>query len=148
MALSIKQAAPDFTLPSTSGESFTLSVQMADKACILYFYPKDFTSVCTAEACEFRDEFADFKGLDVEIIGISRDDIATHKKFKGQHKLPFDLLSDEKGEVCKLYDALVPILKIPKRITYLLDNQHIVRAVYDNMFDAQHSSNILKNLKK
>jgi thioredoxin-dependent peroxiredoxin len=142
--MKINDKAPDFTLPSTGGNDFTLSQTLAGQACVLYFYPKDFTSVCTAEACEFRDQFADYKGLEMTVIGISRDDLPTHQKFKEQYKLPFDLLSDASGEVCKLYDALVPILKVPKRITYLLDSQHIVRAIYDNMFDAAHSRKILE----
>lgn len=136
MALSIGSKVPDFTLPSTKGGHFQLSKDLADKPCILYFYPKDFTPGCTQEACDFRDHFSYFEGLDIDIIGISRDSMQTHLKFKQKHKLPFDLLADEKGEVSKKYQALLPIFKTNRRITYLLDKEHRVTAVYENMFGA------------
>lgn len=149
MALKIGTPAPDFTLPSTERDTFTLSKDMAGKPCILFFYPKDFSKVCTKEACEFRDHFADFRGLDVTVIGISRDDIDTHRRFKQQYNLPFELLSDASGEVCKKYDALVPILGIPKRITYLLDASHKIVAAYQEFFGArQHIETMLEELKK
>jgi thioredoxin-dependent peroxiredoxin len=94
------------------------------------FLPKDFTKVCTAEACDFRDQFSAFRDLDVPVIGISRDSIAKHLKFKEEHKLPFELLSDGSGKVCKKYDALVPILKMPKRVTYFVDKNHVIQGVF------------------
>jgi thioredoxin-dependent peroxiredoxin len=85
MALKIGQKAPDFTLPCTSGEKFILSIHAAEKPCVIYFYPKDFTKVCTAEACDFRDQFSAFRDLDVPVVGISRDTITTHLKFKKEN---------------------------------------------------------------
>ncbi len=137
MALSKGDKAPDFILPSTSGKQFHLSKDFEGKACIIYFYPKDFTKGCTAEACEFRDHFEAFKELNIPIVGISRDTIPTHQKFKKEHRLPFELLSDAKGKVGEEYDALIPIIRIPKRITYLLNQQHRVEAVFQDMFDAK-----------
>jgi thioredoxin-dependent peroxiredoxin len=149
MALKIGQKAPDFTLPSTSGEKFTLSKSAAGKPCVIYFYPKDFTKVCTAEACDFRDQFSAFRDLDVPVIGISRDTITTHLIFKKEHNLPFELLSDGEGKVCKLYDALVPILRMPKRVTYFLDNQHVIQGVYSDMFESkQHVDEMVRILRK
>ena len=149
MALRIGQQAPDFTLPSTNGELFTLSKDMQGKPCILYFYPKDFTPVCTAEACSFRDNMEELKGLSIDVLGISRDSVEIHRKFQNEYELPFDLLADQKGEVCNLYDALVPIVKVPKRITYLLDKDHKIVQVVSNMFRADvHTKGMIESLKQ
>src|SRR5690606_39027187 len=121
MALKIGSTAPEFILESTGGKSIDSSNDLKGKAFILYFYPKDFTKGCTAEACEFRDQFEAFRNLDIPVLGVSKDDIVTHERFKKEHKLPFDLLSDPTGEVCKSFDALIPLIKMPKRITYLID---------------------------
>jgi len=149
MTLKIGQKAPDFTLPSTDGKMFRLSKGFEGKPCIVYFYPKDFTGGCTAEACEFRDQSDEFKELDISIVGISRDDMATHLKFKKQYELPFELLSDSSGKTCQAYDALVPIIRVPKRITYLLDKNHIIQAIYQDMFDGKaHIEQMILNVKK
>ncbi|MEX0883875.1 MAG: peroxiredoxin [Cyclobacteriaceae bacterium] len=138
--------APDFTLKSTSGKFFQLSKDFNDQSCIIYFYPKDFTGGCTAQACEFRDQFDAFRDINIPIVGISRDNMATHLRFKEANNLPFHLLSDEEGKVCKAYDALIPILGIPKRITYLLDENHVVKDVFQDMFDAKsHIKKMLGN---
>ncbi|MFD2033710.1 peroxiredoxin [Belliella marina] len=137
MSLKKGQQAPNFTLPSTSGNHFTLNKDAAGKSCIIYFYPKDFTRVCTAEACDFRDQFAAFRDLDIPVYGISRDSIETHLKFQKEFNLPFELLSDGTGQVCKAYDALIPLVRMPKRITYLLDSNHIVQGVFSDMFESK-----------
>lgn len=136
MALKINTLAPDFTLPSTLGKNITLSKDLKGKPCVLYFYPKDFTSGCTKEACTFRDSYEIFRGMDIDIFGISRDTIDSHQKFKETYRLPFELLSDLDGRVCKGYDALIPIIGMPQRVTYLLDKNHIIVGVYSSMFDA------------
>ncbi|MBN3582355.1 peroxiredoxin [Algoriphagus aestuarii] len=149
MALKKGTNAPDFALASTGDKNITLSKDYKGKAVIVYFYPKDFTRVCTAEACEFRDKFEDFRELSIPILGISKDDIASHEKFKKEYKLPFDLLSDPTGKVCKAYDALVPLIKMPKRITYLLNEKHEIEASFSEMFEAKtHIESMLKNIKK
>lgn len=148
MALAINSQAPDFVLPAALGGEFQLSRNMKGKPCIIYFYPKDFTSVCTAEACSFRDHFEAFRDLDVAVVGISRDSIATHQRFIKQYQLPFDLLSDTDGRVTKLYRATVPIIGMPKRITYLLDATHKIVAVHEAMFESSaHVRNMLKALQ-
>ena len=149
MALQIGQKAPDFKLNSTSSQILNMSENLAGKAFILYFYPKDFTPGCTAEACEFRDQFEAFRNLDVPVYGISRDDIPTHEKFKKAYKLPFELLSDPDGKVCKSYDALIPLIKMPKRVTYLIDDKHQIAGVFSDMFESKgHIESMLGKLKK
>lgn len=137
MALRSGTLAPDFTLPATGGTDFTLSRDAAGKLCILYFYPKDFTPGCTEEACSFRERFDFFEGLDVPIYGISRDDVASHERFKAEHNLPFDLLADEDGSVGKAYEAFRPLIRVPRRITYLIDAERRIAAVYENFFGAR-----------
>lgn len=145
MALKIGAKAPQFELASTSGEPFKLKDHTP---CIIYFYPKDFTPGCTEEACSFRDGFSELRNLSIDVYGISKDTISSHQKFKKQNNLPFDLLSDPKGEVCKSYDALIPIIKIPKRITYLVGSDMRIKAVYADLFGIQkHLDSMIKELK-
>lgn len=149
MALKIGTQAPDFSLPGTSDITFSLSKSLQGKALILFFYPKDFTKGCTAEVCEFRDQFTEFRDMEVPVFGISRDGIPSHEKFKKAHQLPFDLLSDPDGKVCKSYDALIPVLKIPKRVTYLLDKNHRIAGIFEGLFEnKKHVSAMVVQLGK
>ncbi|MBY0425610.1 MAG: peroxiredoxin [Cytophagales bacterium] len=149
MALKIGIPAPNFALPSTNGSNFILSKEWAGKPGIIYFYPKDFTGGCTKEACDFRDQFSEFRNLELDIVGISMDDIPSHIRFKAQHQLPFELLADTDGKTAKVYDAKVPFVNMAKRITYFLDNKHIIRAVYEDFFAGdKHVTAILEKLKQ
>ncbi|ADR21535.1 peroxiredoxin [Marivirga tractuosa] len=146
MALKEQQKAPDFELESTSGKNFKLS-EKAGEPIILFFYPKNFTKVCTAEVCEFRDAFSEFRDLNVKVVGVSQDTISSHQKFKKENKLPFELLSDPKGKVAKLYKATIPVIGMNRRITYLLDKDLRIKAVYENMFTAdQHVKQMIEKL--
>lgn len=146
MSLKVKSKAPDFQLESTAGTPFKLSEQ-AGEPIILFFYPKNFTKVCTAEVCEFRDAFSEFRDLNVKVTGISQDTISSHHKFKEENKLPFELLSDPKGKVAKLYKATIPIIGMNRRVTYLLDKDLKVKAVYENMFTAdQHVKEMIAKM--
>ena len=148
MTIKRSDKAPDFSLPSTNGKIFTLSADQKGKPCILYFYPKDFTGGCTAEACDFRNNFEEFKGLNIDVYGISTDPIATHLRFKKKYELPYELLSDEKGEVIRLYNAKVPFVNLTRRITYLLDENHFIKEVYSNMFNInEHVRKMLSEAK-
>lgn len=148
MALKTGQKAPSLELPSTSGQNFSLKEDFKGKACLIFFYPKDQTKGCIQEVCSFRDNFRIFQQLDISIVGISRDDTKSHLQFKEDHQLPFELLSDRKGEVCKAYKALVPILGIPKRITYLLDKNHHITAVHEDFFDGKaHVAHMIEELQ-
>ncbi|MBI5022302.1 MAG: thioredoxin-dependent thiol peroxidase [Ignavibacteriales bacterium] len=100
--LKINDKAPLFTLPATSGKEISLS-DLKGKKVILYFYPKDDTPGCTKEACAFRDNFARVKKKGAVVLGISKDSLASHNKFKEKYDLTFPLLSDEKLEVLKSY---------------------------------------------
>lgn len=149
MALSVKQSAPDFTLPSTARNNFHLKRDWDRQGGILYFYPKNFTPGCTKEACGFRDEFSALRDLSITVIGISQDSLDSHQKFKKSYQLPFELLSDRDGQVSRLYQARIPFLKVTKRVTYLLDPDHRIVAVYEDMFRAdQHVRSMIEAIQK
>ena len=146
MPLKVQEKAPNFKLSSTSGNDFKLSEQVGEPI-ILFFYPKNFTKVCTAEVCEFRNAFSEFRDLNVKVVGVSQDTISSHQKFKEENKLPFELLSDPKGKVAKLYKATIPVIGMNRRITYLLNKDLRIKAVYENMFTAdQHVKEMIKVL--
>lgn len=98
--------APDVTLPTDTGESLTLS-SLRGRRIVLYFYPKDDTTGCTAEACEFRDTFPRFTGADTVILGVSPDPVKSHQKFKAKYQLPFILLADEQKQAALAFGVWV-----------------------------------------
>lgn len=102
--LILDREAPDFSLVADDGNLFTLS-SLKGKKIVLYFYPKDDTSGCTAQACAFRDNNAHFKAKNAVIIGVSKDDTKRHQNFKTKYQLNFPLLTDQDGKVCALYDV-------------------------------------------
>jgi len=102
--IEVGKKAPAFTLPDKDGEKISLKNYLGKKV-VLYFYPKDMTSGCTAEACDFRDAYADFEQLDAVIIGVSKDSGKSHQKFIDKHELPFILLSDENTKVNQKYEV-------------------------------------------
>ncbi|MGF1532285.1 MAG: peroxiredoxin [Bernardetiaceae bacterium] len=147
MPLNVGDLAPNFQLPSTAGKDFVLN-DYKGQVLVLFFYPKDFTGVCTKEACTFRDQFMAFRNLDVTVVGISRDDLATHHRFKEKYKLPFDLLADEDGATTKAYKSAIPLFGISKRVTYVLDKSHRVAAVVEDLFDAEiHIKETLEKIR-
>jgi len=95
-------SAPDFTLPTDGGEDVTLSGLRGRKV-VLYFYPKDDTSGCTVQACDFRDSLPRFQGIDAVILGVSPDSVDSHRRFREKFGLNFPLLADEEKTVCELY---------------------------------------------
>lgn len=143
MNLNKGNKAPTFIVPSTSGKDFNLEDRRG-KLTILYFYPKDFTYGCTKEACSFRDEFESFRELDIEVFGINKDKISTHDKFRKELNLPFHLLTDANAKVAKKYNAVLPIIGMIKRITYLIDEDLKILGKFDSLtgFD-KHVKKIL-----
>ena len=122
--------APDFILPSQSGEMVNLKDFLGKKPVVLFFYPKDDTPGCTKQACAFRDEYEAFGQLDAEVIGISSDSVESHKNFAEKHSLPFLLLSDEGGKVRKLYGVPTTFGLFPGRVTYVIDAEGVVGHIF------------------
>jgi peroxiredoxin Q/BCP len=104
MSLELGKQAPDFSIPATNGKTVSLS-DFKGKNIVLYFYPKDMTSGCTTEACDFKERGQDFSNLNTVILGISPDSVASHQKFIQKYELPFLLLADEHQQVCSLYEV-------------------------------------------
>jgi peroxiredoxin Q/BCP len=121
---------PDSTLVGPEGP--TQLRERIGKPLVVYFYPKDETYGCTKEACSFRDQYEDFVSAGAEVIGISRDDAASHAKFRDHHRLPFTLLSDPGGSVATKW-GVRSTLGIPGRVTFVFDKQGVVRHRFDSM---------------
>ena len=99
------QSVADFELPSTGNKNFKLS-QHLQQTLIIYFYPKDATPGCTTQGQQFRDHYDEFKALNVEIVGISRDTLRSHENFKAKYQFPFELLADTEEIACKIFDVI------------------------------------------
>lgn len=144
--------APDFTLPSNTGENVTLSSFFGKKNVVLYFYPKDESRGCTKEACTFRDSYEVFKDLGAEVLGVSSQSVESHEAFANKYMLPFPLLSDKDSKVRELYGVPSTLGLIPGRVTYIIDKQGMVRHVFSSQFQAEkhieEALNVLKQLEK
>ena len=141
--------APDFTLPAQSGEAVRLKDRLGERVVVLYFYPRDDTRGCTAEACAFRDSHEVFAEAGAEVIGVSSDSVDRHAAFAGRHELPFTLLSDQGGRVRRLYGVPAVLGLLPGRVTYVIDRQGTVRHVFSSMTNiGQHVSDALGVVRK
>jgi len=147
--LELNTAAPAFDLPATSQRTISLASLKGSKV-VLYFYPRDATPGCTTESQNFRDAIDDFTAAGAVILGISQDSIASHEKFKAKQQMPFELLSDESGEVCRAYD----VIKLKKmygkefegieRSTFLMDEEGILRAQWRKVKVPGHVDEVLE----
>ncbi|MDP9195375.1 MAG: thioredoxin-dependent thiol peroxidase [Pseudomonadota bacterium] len=152
MSVDVGSAAPDFTLPADDGTTISLS-SLKGNAVVLYFYPKDDTPGCTAEACAFRDSFPDFSGADAKILGISKDSPASHKKFREKYGLNFPLLSDEKSDACERYGAWKEKSMYGKkymgidRSTFLIDRTGKIHRVWKNVKVDDHAAEVLEAVR-
>lgn len=123
----VGSSAPDFTLPSTAGGEVTLSAYRGRSNVLLAFFPLAFTGVCTAEMCEFSQEFTQFASAHATVFGISVDSVPTLKEFKAKHDIAIDLLSDFKREVCRAYGTLLEEQFFSKRAYFIVDKQGLLR---------------------
>lgn len=153
MPLPAGNPAPDFTLPDDTGQPVKLS-DFRGQPVILYFYPKDDTPGCTTEACSFRDDYSDYQGTGVVILGVSPDKVKSHAKFKQKYALPFPLLADEDHQVCELYGVWGRKKFMGReydgvfRTTFLISPDGMIQKVYENVKPAGHSAELLKDLAK
>jgi peroxiredoxin Q/BCP len=147
--LSVGDRAPDFTLPGPGGKPVTLSELTANKALVVFFYPKDDTPGCTVEACTFRDRYDAFASAGAEVVGISSDSLESHDRFAGKHKLPMTLLSDTEGKVRKLFGVKSTLGLMPGRATFVIDRKGIVRHVFVSQLRAgKHVEEALTVIEK
>jgi peroxiredoxin Q/BCP len=151
--LKVGNFAPDFKLNDQFGNPISLSSYRGKKV-VIYFYPKDHTPGCTRQACAFRDAYQDFLNRDIVVIGISKDDIDSHRRFIEDYQLPFVLLSDPDLEVIKAYEVWVEKNNYGKksfgikRSTYLLDEEGKIIKVFPNANPDTNATDILKFLSE
>jgi peroxiredoxin Q/BCP len=141
--------APDFTLLDQSGANVSLREFIGNKIVVLYFYPKDFTRGCTAEACAFRDSYDVFVQAGAQVLGVSSQSVDSHSRFAMANKLPFILLSDQDGKVRKLYGVPSTFGFLPGRVTYIIDKKGVVRYVFSSQSQpTKHIEEALKIVKE
>ncbi|HEY6921251.1 MAG TPA: thioredoxin-dependent thiol peroxidase [Methyloceanibacter sp.] len=149
MSLKVGDMAPDFTLTTDGGGSISLK-DLKGKTVVLYFYPRDDTPGCTAEARAFRDSLPDFSKVKAEVVGISRDSVGSHDKFKRKFKLPFPLASDEDGKVTEAYGVWVEKSMYGKkymgveRATFLIDGKGVIRDIWRKVKVEGHTDEVLE----
>jgi peroxiredoxin Q/BCP len=149
MAIKVGDLVNHFTAVTADGSSFDSNDYIGKQPLVIYFYPKDNTSVCTAQACSFRDQYEDFKLLGAEVIGVSSDSIKSHQKFAKQYRLPFILLSDSEKKLRKLFGVPNDLLGlIPGRVTYVLDDKGKVQLIFNSMSGPIHIKKALACIKK
>ncbi|HKO45714.1 MAG TPA: thioredoxin-dependent thiol peroxidase [Pyrinomonadaceae bacterium] len=143
-------AAPDFTAINTNGDTIRLK-DLRGKKVVLYFYPKDDTPGCTKEACSFRDAFSDFRKQGIEVIGVSTDSEASHKKFTAKYKLPFTLLADTDHSIADAYGVygekkfMGRTYMGVKRMTFLIDEKGKVKKVFEKVQPEEHAREVLES---
>ena len=142
----IDQPAPEFTLPTNTGNGEVSLADFRGKWVVLYFYPKDFTSGCTIEARRFQQDLPKYIEKNTEIIGISADDIDSHAEFCDSEGLKFPLLADTKGEVSKAYGSWIGVVSM--RHSFIIDPQGILRATFVKVNPSIHSMEVLEMLAK
>jgi len=152
MSVEPGEKAPDFTLPTDGAGSVTLS-KLSGKKVVLYFYPKDDTSGCTAEACGFRDQLPDFSKVKAQVIGVSKDSVERHDKFKKKYGLNFPLVSDEDGKICARYGTWIEKSLYGRkymgidRATFVIDKTGTVAKVWRKVKVPGHVEEVLQAVK-
>lgn len=149
MGLQIGDIVPNFSSIDTKGNLFESASVVGKKPVVIYFYPKDNTPGCTAQACGFRDQYEDFLDLGAEVIGVSGDDLDSHQKFTSKYRLPFLLLSDTNKKIRKLFGVPATLLgMLPGRVTYVIDSNGVVQMIFNSMLAGQHLPKALAAVKK
>jgi peroxiredoxin Q/BCP len=151
--LQINEKALDFTLNDQNNQPHSLR-DYKGKWVLLYFYPKDDTAGCTAEACSLRDNLPDFKSIDVTVLGVSTDTVDSHKNFANKYGLNFTILADPDKEVVNLYDVwgekkfMGKTYMGTKRTSFLINPAGEIAKVYENVKPKEHAQEVLKDLKE
>ena len=140
--------APEFELPDQTGQLHSLE-DYREQWVVLYFYPKDETPGCTTEACEFRDNIFAFRDLNAQILGVSLDDVESHRKFAENHSLPFPLLADTDGSTSDAYGVKTRMfgMTVAKRQTFIIGPDGKIAKHYEKVKPAEHSAQVLADLK-
>lgn len=148
--LALGTLAPPFRGVDQAGTAVTLDDLLADgRRLVLYFYPRDFTRVCTAQACLFRDLARELAALSANVAGVSRDSADTHARFAAHYGLDFRLIADPDGSIARAYDAERWLLPFAKRVTYVIDEQRTIQGAFQHELSAtRHLDDVLALLRK
>lgn len=148
------ETVPDFEASATSDITFKLSDYKGKSNLVIYFYPKDSTPGCTTEGQNFRDLYKEFKALDTEIFGVSKDTMKRHDNFRAKQEFPFELISDEAGEICELFNVWQLKKNYGKeymgivRSTFLIDKDGVLRQMWDKVRVKGHVDEVLEAVKE
>lgn len=134
----VGDTAPVFSGTDQDGKQFNLADLIGKKVVLLYFYPKDFTSGCTKEACGFRDRMGELQTNNVAVVGVSYDSADSHKKFIAKYNLNFPLIADPDGKIIETYDVKMPVMKLAKRVSFLIGLDGKIIHVTDAMNPQTH----------
>jgi len=140
------QPAPAFSAVDQNGKSVSLSDFTDRFKVALYFYPKDNTPGCTAEACSLRDGYSQIIEAGAVVLGVSADDTKSHANFANKYKLPFSILADPERKIIQSYGVKMPVVGLAKRVTYLIDRKGIIRHIITDVKTTEHDKQILKLL--
>lgn len=148
-APAVGSTAPAFNLQDQNGDWHKLE-DFRGTWLAVYFYPKNDTPGCTTEACNFRDNIYAFKAIGASVVGISVDDVDSHKEFSDKYKLPFTILADENGETARSYGVLRDwkLVKIASRQSFLVDPEGVIAKHYENVDPDTHTMQVLADLEK
>ena len=131
------EPVPAASFTRADGSPVALKDLIGHRTIVLYFYPKDETAGCTAEACSFRDQYEDFKAAGADVIGVSTDDAASHEAFKAKHRLPFTLLTDPGGAGARALGVKKTFGLIAGRVTFVIDRSGVIRHRFDSQVRVQ-----------
>jgi thioredoxin-dependent peroxiredoxin len=146
--LKVGDLAPEFSARDQHGKTITLAGLLERGRLVLYFYPKDFTPVCTAQACTFRDASAELRSLSANVVGVSGDALDSHQRFSETHGVPFSLIADPERRIIKPYKATIPIINHTLRVTYVIDtNRRILGAFHHELSAAKHLDGVKRALE-
>ena len=144
--LEVGDAAPDFSLLDERGLPVSLKDFLGKKIVVLYFYPKDFSLGCTAEACSFRDDYKPLENKGAVVIGVSLDTVESHLRFSEKYSLPFTILSDHSKEVAKAYGVLGLGGFLARRVTFIINKEGKIARIFSKVDVKRHSGEVLKAL--
>ncbi|ABM78643.1 peroxiredoxin [Prochlorococcus marinus] len=151
MALQVGDKAPAIDLVDQNGKK-RRSNDLKGKVLVLFFYPKDDTPGCTAEACSFRDNYSVFEKLGSEVWGVSGDDDISHRQFAERHSLPYALLSDKDNTLRRAFEVPRTLGMLPSRVTYVIDGQGTIRHIFNNLLDGpahmREACRVVEEIKK
>jgi len=146
--LKVGDVAPEFSAQDQHGQTVTLASLLARGRLVLYFYPKDFTPVCTAQACTFRDATSELGTLSANVVGVSADGVDSHQRFADKHGVSFSLIADPERRIIKPYRALLPIINHTLRVTYVIDtNRRILGAFHHELSAKKHLDDVKRALE-